>query len=723
MRILSNCKAKPIILFVLAMFLTISYLFPTAYVFAEKASTLEVCIKNEAQSERLGGVAVKLAYIAYVDSDGNYMYNDDFLGFNEPLGQLRYEVNVKSFAQRLENYVLQNNISILSVITNNSGTAKFDGLKRGMYLVFSTDKSKVIFEPFLVFLPQKINGAEIYDITSQPKTTDPSIGPGDGSSTKKSIKVTVIWDDLDDIYKKRPQSVTVKLLRNGVEYKTAVISESDNWKHTFANLPTTGKYSVVQNTVSEYNTEYSGNETSGFVILNTHREESVPVFSPDEGKFAVTKEWIDNDNPRPDSITLQLIAEGTVVKTVSLNEATGWSYVFDNLSEKIKYTVYEMPVEGYKTSYRGNASTGIVITNEFIGKTEPSEPSTPDYPTPAENKSIAVKKLWNDEGYEDKRPDNITVMLISGGSVYKSAVLNENNGWSYTFTELPSNVTYTICEASTENYTVEYSGNAKDGFVITNTYTEGKMQTPPLEETPPVDIPPNDTPPETESKPTIPQTGTNMIWIYALLIIGILIFLIGLFFLFKEKSLKAYVFTAAGLMICIASVLVYGINDYNDKQAGKSAQELSSLMNSDNSSFESYDDSTVMAKKEVNGYFINGTIEIPKFNISLPVMDEWSYEKLKISPCRYSGTVKDGNLIILAHNYKSHFKCLGETKVDDEVIFRDINDNEYEYKVSKTEILSKDELDRLTSSDFDLTLFTCTPGGTRRIVVRCTKNS
>ena len=59
-------------------------------------------------------------------------------------------------------------------------------------------------------------------------------------------------------------------------------------------------------------------------------------------------------------------------------------------------------------------------------------------------------------------------------------------------------------------------------------------------------------------------------------------------------------------------------------------------------------------------YTYIGILTIPSLGIELPVQDEWSYPNLKIAPCRYAGTVADGNLIVAAHNYRSHFGRIGE---------------------------------------------------------------
>ena len=128
-----------------------------------------------------------------------------------------------------------------------------------------------------------------------------------------------------------------------------------------------------------------------------------------------------------------------------------------------------------------------------------------------------------------------------------------------------------------------------------------------------------------------------------------------------------------------------------------------------------------MPARIVNGINITGVVSVPSVGIEVPVAADWSYKNLKKSACRYSGTAKNGQLIILAHNYEHHFGNLGNVSKDDEVQFLDVNGKLYTYKINDIEILGKYELDKLTASNSDLTLFTCTYGGQKRIVVRCEK--
>lgn len=62
-----------------------------------------------------------------------------------------------------------------------------------------------------------------------------------------------------------------------------------------------------------------------------------------------------------------------------------------------------------------------------------------------------------------------------------------------------------------------------------------------------------------------------------------------------------------------------------------------------------------MPTLEIDGQAYIGYLELPTLGLTLPVMSDWSYEKLRIAPCRCWGSVYDDSLVILAHNYARHF--------------------------------------------------------------------
>ncbi|MGN1344110.1 MAG: sortase, partial [Traorella sp.] len=126
---------------------------------------------------------------------------------------------------------------------------------------------------------------------------------------------------------------------------------------------------------------------------------------------------------------------------------------------------------------------------------------------------------------------------------------------------------------------------------------------------------------------------------------------------------------------------------------------------------------------EIDGHFYVGRLDIEALGLSLPVMNSSSSSNLKIAPCRYYGSVYTDDMVIAAHNYRSHFARLNELTSDDIVKFTDVDGNEFFYQVVGLEVLKPTNVDLMIHSDYDLTLYTCTYGGASRITIRCIRIS
>lgn len=114
-----------------------------------------------------------------------------------------------------------------------------------------------------------------------------------------------------------------------------------------------------------------------------------------------------------------------------------------------------------------------------------------------------------------------------------------------------------------------------------------------------------------------------------------------------------------------------------------------------------------------------GILSIPVLELELPVLTNWSYAKLKKAPCHYYGACYDTDFVIAGHNYRSHFGRFSELVPGDLVLFTDAEGTVYCYEVVLTETLPKTATEEMITSGFDLSLYTCTPGGENRVTVRC----
>ena len=115
-----------------------------------------------------------------------------------------------------------------------------------------------------------------------------------------------------------------------------------------------------------------------------------------------------------------------------------------------------------------------------------------------------------------------------------------------------------------------------------------------------------------------------------------------------------------------------------------------------------------------------GYLEIPRLELTLPVAASFSMKQLKSTPALYAGSAYQGDMVIAAHNYNSHFGRLNQLKDGDEVRFVCADGTTLRYVVGWFDkIAPSDRETMVTAGEWDLTLFTCTYNGKMRFALRC----
>lgn len=176
-----------------------------------------------------------------------------------------------------------------------------------------------------------------------------------------------------------------------------------------------------------------------------------------------------------------------------------------------------------------------------------------------------------------------------------------------------------------------------------------------------------------------------------------------------------------GAILVLAALLLFAWNQWEDHRADAAASgamaEITSYMASAETAAPAGNE---LPTVEIDGYSYIGYLSIPRVNLELPVMADWSYDQLKIAPCRYYGSPQTQNMVIAGHNYTRHFGPLENLKPGDSVIFTDMNGTAYPYEVAEVDTLQPTAVTEMVDSGFALSLFTCNYSGQARVTVRCT---
>lgn len=288
-------------------------------------------------------------------------------------------------------------------------------------------------------------------------------------------EVKKVWIDDNDRDGARPTSITLTLTGSDGSKYTKLMTAADNWNAvTFERVPmfNGGKYityTLTENEVPSYiNLIEVSEDGKHFTVTNTH--------APDHTVINITEVWHDEndqDGIRPRKMTAIVVGSNGNRHEVPLHSSGDWHYTCDDLvkywknGQLVDYTVEAVTIDGYTSEVKSLGNNVFEVHNTHIPETI----------------SKTVTKTWKDNENQDGiRPASVTVTLTGSNAVSKTATLNEDNGWTATFENLPKRdhgniVAYNVKESDTEGYEASVV-KTEDGFQLINEHdSETTMRT------------------------------------------------------------------------------------------------------------------------------------------------------------------------------------------------------------------------------------------------------
>ena len=400
---------------------------------------------------------------------------------------------------------VRNNQTVGTITTDSNGKAEIGKLLRDDYKLVETQAPEgyqKLTDPIEV-KPDDFgtNKIALKNIANKKKEKE-----------KITVKVTKKWEGITENY----PTIKLQLLKDGQEEGTPVQLTNGNITHTWTNLDKTDEhgsnhiYTVKEVGENGYNIQLDGNwykvtygadsQSGGLTVTNKKLKPWTPMIPPTRD-LKVTKVWKDKDNndlnAPVEKIEVELYKDGAATgKKLDLTKANNWTGTFEKLdvadglgsTNYYKYTVKEVGESGaaiqllgkwYGVTYGGTMKDGLTVTNKEKTPWTPMEPPF---------RNIKVEKNWNLLGRE-KPVEKLEVELYRDGVATGNKLeLNKDNNWSGEFKKLPvaeklgstTYYNYTVKEVG-ENagsiifggmqFSVNYTGDMKDGFKITNNYT------------------------------------------------------------------------------------------------------------------------------------------------------------------------------------------------------------------------------------------------------------
>ena len=252
------------------------------------------------------------------------------------------------------------------------------------------------------------------------------------------------WVDGNDEQGKRPTSVQVDLLADGVVVDTVNVTADGGWDYSWTGLPKFAvKDTLSNNAVQQILNANTGDRFTldGHEITYTVKEHSVPTGYTsevdgsniintledigDNTEIPVTKTWKDDSDAagtRPADVTLSLYAEGS---DTAANSHTFYRSDFYSFDKVIDTDVETLSVPKYnadgsliqynvkeeeETGMRMNGLDGVKYSVTYDqAKHEVLNALGPD----SDTVTLTVTKIWQDGGNRDARPASIDVTVTS----------------------------------------------------------------------------------------------------------------------------------------------------------------------------------------------------------------------------------------------------------------------------------------------------------------------
>ncbi len=337
------------------------------------------------------------------------------------------------------------------------------------------------------------------------------------------VPVEKVWKG-DEDYDVRPESIEVKLTGTvTVDGKEEVVftetqkleeGEDGKWTYTWTKLNKRYNGVEIEYTVEEpavpagYKCVITGDATGGYTITNTFKPFSFdpPVIKVVDGDheladpnetFTFKFEAIANEDgevpPMPEG------SEGNV-KTITIPAGKEYEFGEVEITKIGKYTYEITEVNDGKVGYtydeqkyvlvfdvhvneNNELTCDLTINGELIEGFKNFEAQPFEFINIfRETVEVTVEKVWEDNNNADgKRPEEIEVTLYANDKAVETVKLNEENGWKYTFEDLPfsddkfEEIQYTVKEDKVpEGYSMSHK---QSGYAVTITNTKNPPET------------------------------------------------------------------------------------------------------------------------------------------------------------------------------------------------------------------------------------------------------
>ena len=240
---------------------------------AARAGACSLTLRYVQDKAGFEGIPVRIYRVAEAQSGGSYGLVAPFDGYPVNINGITSQREWRTVTTTLAAYIAADAPAPTAVgNTDSTGTVVFKGLEAGLYFVEGVTAENAngvyCFDEMMVYLPTpQEDGTYLYDLEAAPKCGN--------FVPAEEYQVTKLWKDAGD---KRPVSVTVDILLDGVVKEQVTLNAENNWTHSWRAVGENGKWTVVERNVPEgYRVTVTANGTA-FLVTNVST--TPPVVPP-----------------------------------------------------------------------------------------------------------------------------------------------------------------------------------------------------------------------------------------------------------------------------------------------------------------------------------------------------------------------------------------------------------------------------------------------------------
>lgn len=264
---------KPSRLFALLTVLALIFLIPFTALAdntADEKGSLSIAFFND--NAPISGAHFSIYRVAEPQG-ADYTLTGDFEKYQVSLDDISNADRLGALTNTFAAYIARDSIPPYAEgETSKIGGLHYKNLEDGLYIgigdPIQIGDTTYIPLPFMFAIPGSIaNGERVYNVVVEPKYDLYKEGVSPDTVDRRVLK---IWDDNANESGKRSAEITVQLLKDGEIYEEIILSEDNDWRYSWNDLPAEHQWIAIEKDVPDDYVILMDQQGITFTLTNTY---------------------------------------------------------------------------------------------------------------------------------------------------------------------------------------------------------------------------------------------------------------------------------------------------------------------------------------------------------------------------------------------------------------------------------------------------------------------